>query len=208
MTMRFLPVGPRTLLAELDDLDQTLALFDALLADPVPGVTEVVPAARTLMIRTAPGVAADAALAGVILSRQPAPGTPPAARATETVELPVTYDGEDLTEVASLMHLTQAEVIVAHQATTWQVAFCGFAPGFAYVTCDDAHFDLPRRAVPRMRIPAGSVALAGRFCGVYPQETPGGWQLIGRTEVPMWDLSRDPPALLRPGVRVRFEEIR
>ncbi|MFC3568090.1 5-oxoprolinase subunit B/C family protein [Paracoccus simplex] len=202
--MRFLPIGPRTLLAELDDLDQTLALFDALLADPVPGVSEIVPAARTLMIRTAPGTAADGWLADAVLARQPAPGTPPNARASETVELPVTYDGEDLADVAAHMGLTEAEVIAAHQETTWQVAFCGFAPGFAYMTCDDVRFDLPRRPAPRTRIPAGSVALAGRFCGVYPQETPGGWQLIGRTEVPMWDLSRDPPALLRPGMRCRF----
>ena len=116
----------------------------------------------------------------------------------------MTYDGEDLDDVARLMDLTTSEVIAAHQAATWQVAFCGFAPGFAYMTCEDARFDLPRRPSPRTRIPAGSVALAGRFCGVYPQETPGGWQLIGRTEVPMWDLGRDPPALLRPGVRCRF----
>ena len=202
--MRFLPIGPRTLLAELADLDETLALFDALNADPIPGLAEIIPAARTLMIRTAPGVLADAALAGQISARQPAPGTPPAARASETVELPVIYDGEDLADVARLMDLSIPEVIAAHQATTWQVAFCGFAPGFAYMTCDDPRFELPRRPSPRTRIPAGSVALAGRFCGVYPQETPGGWQLIGRTEVPMWDLTRDPPALLRPGVRCRF----
>lgn len=202
--MRFLPIGPRTLLVELADLDRTLALFDALLADPVPGVSEIVPAARTLMIRTAPGVLAGAALAGAVLARQPAPGTPPNARASETVELPVTYDGADLADVARLMGLTEAGLIEAHQAATWQVAFCGFAPGFAYMSCDDARFDLPRRPTPRTRIPAGSVALAGRFCGVYPQETPGGWQLIGRSEVPMWDLARDPPALLRPGMRCRF----
>lgn len=202
--MRFLPIGPRTLLLELDDLDQTLALFDALQADPVPGVGEIIPAARTLMIRTRPGVAADGRLAGEVAARQPPPGTPPNARASETVELPVTYDGEDLADVARLMRLSEAEVIAAHQAATWQVAFCGFAPGFAYMTGDDPRFELPRRPTPRTRIPAGSVALAGRFCGIYPQETPGGWQLIGRTEVPMWDLSRDPPALLRPGVRCRF----
>ena len=202
--MRFLPIGPRTFLVELADLNETLALFDALNADPIPGVTEIIPAARTLMIRTAPGIAADSRLAAEITARKPAPGTPPAARATETVELPMTYDGEDLADVARLMDLTVSEVIAAHQAATWQVAFCGFAPGFAYMTCDDPRFDLPRRPSPRTRIPAGSVALAGRFCGVYPQETPGGWQLIGRTEVPMWDLGRDPPALLRPGVRCRF----
>lgn len=200
--MRFLPVGPRSFLVELDDLDQTLALFDALMAGPVPGIAEIVPAARTLMIRTEPGIAADPALARAVKARQPAGTT--TLREGETVELPMSYDGEDLTDVARLMDLSVAEVIAAHQAATWQVAFCGFAPGFAYMTGDDPRFRLPRRATPRTRIPAGAVALADRFCGIYPQETPGGWQLIGRTAVPMWDLSRQPPAILRPGVRCRF----
>ncbi|HEY0212702.1 MAG TPA: carboxyltransferase domain-containing protein [Paenirhodobacter sp.] len=202
--MRFLPIGPRTLLVELADLDETLVLFDALVATPVAGIAEVIPAARTLMVRTVPGVAADAALAARIAAHQPAPGTLPAARSTEIVEIPVQYGGEDLDDVARLMGLEVAEVIAAHQDTLWQVAFCGFAPGFAYMTCGDARFDLPRRPAPRTRIPAGSVALAGRFCGIYPQETPGGWQLIGTTPVPMWDLDREPPALLRPGGRAQF----
>lgn len=204
--MRFLPVGPRCLLVELDDLAATLALFDALAADPLPGVAEVVPAARTLLVRTRPGVAADAALAGRIRARRRAPGLRPAAAAAETVEIPVTYDGADLEAVARHLGLGVAEVIAAHQAATWQVAFCGFAPGFAYMTGDDPRFDLPRRPAPRTRIPAGAVALAARFCGIYPRDTPGGWQLIGTTRVPMWDLARDPPALLRPGLRVRFVE--
>lgn len=204
--MRFLPVGPRTLLVELVDLDETLALFDALLADPVEGVTEIIPAARTLMVRVAPGFAADGALAAQIQTRQPAPGTIRQEGPVETVEIPMTYDGQDLDDVARHMGLTVAEVIAAHQAATWAVAFCGFAPGFAYMTGDDPRFDLPRRPAPRTRIPAGSVALAARFCGIYPQDTPGGWQLIGTTRVPMWDLFRDPPALLRPGVRARFVE--
>lgn len=202
--MRFLPVGPRTILIELENLEQTLALFDALLADPVDGVAEIIPAAQTLMIRTSPGVAADSALAGAILARKPAVGDAHEYETVEIVEIPVSYDGEDLDDVADLMGLSVAKVIEAHQAATWQVAFCGFAPGFAYMTCDDPRFDLPRRKSPRTRIPAGSVALASRFCGIYPQDTPGGWQLIGTTKVPMWDLSRDPPALLRPGVRARF----
>lgn len=204
--MRFLPVGPRTLLVELTDLDETLALFDALGADPVDGVAEIIPAARTLMVRVAPGYAADGALAGQIMARQPAPGTIRQEGPVETVEIPMTYDGQDLADVAAHMDLTVAEVIAAHQSATWAVAFCGFAPGFAYMTGDDPRFDLPRRPAPRTRIPAGSVALAARFCGIYPQDTPGGWQLIGTTRVPMWDLSRDPPALLRPGVRARFVE--
>lgn len=204
--MRFLPVGPRTLLVELADLDETLALFDALLADPIDGVAEIIPAARTLMVRVEPGFAADGALAATIQARQPAPGTVRAEGPVETVEIPMSYDGEDLADVAAHMNLTVAEVIAAHQAATWQVAFCGFAPGFAYMTGDDPRFDVPRRPAARTRIPAGSVALAARFCGVYPQDTPGGWQLIGTTKVPMWDLSRDPPALLRPGIRARFVE--
>lgn len=202
--IRFLPVGPQSLLVELADLGEALALFDALRERPLPGVVEIIPAARTLMIRTAPGVTADRNVAREIVARRPAPGTPPALRAADMVELPVIYDGEDLADVATFMGLSTTEVIAAHQETVWQVAFCGFAPGFAYMTCEDPRFDLPRRKSPRTRIPGGSVALAGRFCGIYPKETPGGWQLIGRTEVPMWDLTREPPALLRPGVRCRF----
>ncbi|MDQ1849620.1 urea amidolyase family protein [Gemmobacter fulvus] len=202
--MHFLPIGPQTLLVELADLAASQALFDALNADPVAGVTEIIPAARTLMIRTAPGVAADSALAAAILARAPSADAPRAAVQTEVIELPMRYDGEDLADVAQHMGLSVAEVIAAHQAALWQVAFCGFAPGFAYMTCDDPRFDLPRRPAPRTRIPAGSVALAGRFGGIYPQASPGGWQLIGTTDVPMWDLTRDPPALLRPGQRVRF----
>jgi len=207
MMLRFLPVGPRTFLVELPDLDATLALFDALTADPVPGIAEVIPAARTLMVRSAPGRRADGRLAAAIAARLPLAESRREGTG-EVVEVPVTYDGEDLNEVAAHLGLTVAEVVAAHQAATWQVAFCGFAPGFAYMTGDDPRFDLPRRASPRARIPAGAVALAGRFCGVYPQASPGGWQLIGTTPVPMWDLSRDPPALLRPGTRVRFVERR
>ncbi len=206
MSITFLPVGPRTLLVELPDLTETLVLFDALNANSIDGVAEIVPAARTLMVRTHAGVQADGALARAILDRRPPPGTAAPENTAPVIELPAIYDGEDLDEVASLMSLPVAEVIAAHKAATWQVAFCGFAPGFAYMTCDDARFDIPRRSSPRTRIPAGSVALAGKFSGVYPLESPGGWQLIGRTEVPMFDLNRTPPALLAPGQRVRFVE--
>ncbi|MDO5604070.1 MAG: urea amidolyase family protein [Paracoccus sp. (in: a-proteobacteria)] len=204
MKLRFLPVTPNALLIEAGDLDQTLALYDALVARPVPGVGAIIPAARTILIRTVPGVAADGRLAARIMARRPAPGAAPAAPAGGVIELPLSYDGEDLDAVAARLGLDRAGVIAAHQAVIWQVAFCGFSPGFAYMICDDPRFDLPRRAVPRRQIPPGSVALAGRFCGIYPQATPGGWQLIGRTEAPLWDLSRDPPALLRPGMGCRF----
>ena len=200
--MRFLPVAPDTVLIELADLATTLALFDAVQAAALPQVAEMIPAARTLMLRLHPGHRVDAAL---VRSLHALPAAPPrTADATAVVEIPVTYDGADLEDVARLMQLSPAEVIAAHQAAQWQVAFCGFAPGFAYLTCDDPAFDLPRRASPRARIPAGSVALAGRFSGIYPTASPGGWQLIGSTTLPMWDITRDPPAILPPGARVRF----
>ena len=119
----------------------------------------------------------------------------------------VNYDGDDLDEVAGLTGLSRAEVIAAHTGRPWRVGFVGFAPGFGYLTSGDPRLTVPRRATPRTRVPAGAVGLAGEFCGVYPRESPGGWQLIGRTDARMWDIERDPPTLLRPGAWVRFREI-
>ena len=112
------------------------------------------------------------------------------------VTIAVLYDGDDLAEVAELLGLSESQVIDRHTAATYRVAFGGFAPGFAYLTGGDPIFDVPRRSSPRTRIAAGSVALAGRFSAVYPRESPGGWQLIGRTDQAMWNLDRDPPAAL------------
>ncbi len=97
-------------------------------------------------------------------------------------------------------------MIAAHTGTEWKVGFTGFAPGFAYLIGGDPRLVVPRRAEPRPRVTAGSVALAGPYSGVYPTESPGGWQLIGHTDLPLWDLQRDPPAVLRPGMRVRFRD--
>ena len=201
---RFLPVTPNSLLVELRDLDQTLALLAALQADPLPAIAEIVPAARTLLIRSLPGMAADAGLAAQVLARLPRADRPLPLPRGPVIEIPVIYDGADLDHAARHLDMSPRQLIEAHQAALWQVAFCGFAPGFAYMSSDDPRFDLPRRETPRTRIPAGSVALAGRFCGIYPQASPGGWQLIGRSALPVWDLSRDPPALLQPGARCRF----
>jgi KipI family sensor histidine kinase inhibitor len=123
------------------------------------------------------------------------------------VDIPVTYDGADLEEVAGLARVTPAEIVRRHTAHEWTVAFCGFAPGFGYLVQTSGHWDVPRRTSPRTRVPAGSIALAGEFTGVYPRESPGGWQLIGRTEVTVFDLSREPAALLRPGNQVRFIDV-
>lgn len=202
--IEFLPISPRAFLIQFDDLTRTLAAYGALKAVALPDIAEIIPAARTLMVRTVPGVVADGNLAARILSHLPEDGRTVAQVAGEVIEIPMTYDGKDLDDVARLMGLSVAEVKQAHQAATWQVAFCGFAPGFAYMSGDDPRFNLPRRAEPRTRIPAGSVALAAQFCGIYPKDTPGGWQLIGQTNVTLWDLSRKQPALLRPGMRARF----
>jgi KipI family sensor histidine kinase inhibitor len=121
----------------------------------------------------------------------------------DLVEIPVVYDGADLADVAALLDCDEAELVRRHTADEWTVAFCGFAPGFGYLT-GQAEWNVPRRSSPRTKVPAGSVALAGEFSGVYPRESPGGWQLLGRTELAVFDLDRDPAALLQPGRRVRF----
>jgi len=199
--MRLLPSGSTALLVELDGLDDVLALYAALSADLPEGVVDVVPAARTVLLVTDPARTTLAAVADAVRRTTPRTG---ARDAGEVVELPVHYDGADLEEVADLLSVSAEELVRRHSGAEWTVAFCGFSPGFGYLTQRDGAWDVPRRATPRTRLPAGSVALAGEFSGVYPRESPGGWQLIGRTDVAVFDLDRDPAALLRPGVRVRF----
>jgi len=199
--VRFLPVNTDALLVELDDLEQTLALFDALQARPIDGVTELVPAARTVLVVFRPDRVTREALIADIGGRDTSGRV---ARDGTLIEIPVHYNGEDLGEVATLLGIPTEEVVRRHTASTYSVAFTGFAPGFAYLSGGDPSLDVPRRKTPRTRIPAGAVALAGTFSGVYPQASPGGWQILGVTTTPMWDLSRDTPALLQPGYRVRF----
>ncbi|MDH4414763.1 MAG: urea amidolyase family protein [Rhizobium sp.] len=202
--MRFLPVSLTVLIVELKNLDETLALFASLEAEPVHGIIDIVPAARTLMIRFSPETLTAQGLAAAISQRDL---TAKIAPSDMQVEIPVTYDGEDLKDVAELTGLSIAEVIERHTASEFTVAFCGFAPGFGYLVGGDPALQVPRRQSPRTKIPAGSVALAGAFSGVYPQASPGGWQIIGTTPLKMWDLTRQPPALFQPGYRVRFVDL-
>jgi KipI family sensor histidine kinase inhibitor len=123
------------------------------------------------------------------------------------VQIDVVYDGEDLDEVARLTGMTPDQVIAAHTGTPWRVGFGGFAPGFAYLLGGDSRLEVPRRSEPRTKVPAGAVGLAGEFSGVYPRESPGGWQLIGRTDAVLWDVDRDNPALLTPGMWVQFKAV-
>ncbi|MEV7633053.1 urea amidolyase family protein [Microbacterium sp. NPDC089318] len=197
--MRVLTASDRALLIECADLDEAMRMHRAWVG--LPGVLERVPGARTVLVRFDPLVTSAADLARVLITAD-ADAAAPASEAEVTV--PVRYDGEDLAEVAALLGVSAQEVIRRHVAVRWTVAFSGFAPGFGYLVGDDPLFDVPRRASPRTRVPAGAVALAGRFSGVYPRESPGGWQLIGTTDTPMWDVHRDPPALLTPGTVVRF----
>lgn len=204
--MRFMPAGDTALLVELEDLPGTMALYRALQAQPIPGVQELVPAARTLLVHYRPSAISPADLIALLVERQAtaAQQGPADAAPGRLVEIPVHYNGEDLPEVAELLGISIQEVIARHTAQPWQAAFAGFAPGFVYLASGHPCFLLPRRQSPRTQVPAGSVALAGDFSAVYPSASPGGWQLIGITDIPMWDLQRPEPAFIQPGFRVQF----
>jgi KipI family sensor histidine kinase inhibitor len=199
--MRLLPSGTTALLVELDDLDEVLGLYAALEHDLPEGVVDVVPAARTLLVVTDPLVASLSSVAAAIRTSAPREDR---LDAGDLLEVPVSYDGEDLDEAARLLGCDADELVRRHTAEEWTVAFCGFMPGFGYLVSKAWQTQVPRRSSPRKKVPSGSVALAGEFSGVYPRESPGGWQLIGRSSLVMFDPSREPAALLRPGIRVRF----
>lgn len=202
--MRLMPAGDTALLVELADLDEVLSLYARLDEDLPDGVVDLVPAATTLLLTIDPRVTDVEGLArrvsGITVGSHE--------RATTgEVEIPVVYDGEDLAAVGRITGLGERGVIEAHTGSPWTVAFCGFAPGFGYMVGGDERLRVPRRDNPRTRVPAGSVAIAGEFASVYPRESPGGWQLIGRTALEVWDIGREPPALLVPGTTVRYVEV-
>ncbi len=201
--MRVLPYGDRALLVEVDGTEEVGGVRRALEAAPLPGQREVVPAARTvLVVLDRPPTDLDA----TALRRLPVADTGPA-RVAPLVTVPVVLDGPDLADVARLSGRSVHDVVAALTGVELTVAFSGFAPGFGYLTGlpDDLH--VPRRGTPRTRVPAGAVALAGPYAGIYPRSSPGGWQLVGRTDAVLFDVDRDPPALLVPGSRVRFREV-
>ncbi|MBB2969017.1 5-oxoprolinase subunit PxpB [Leifsonia aquatica] len=203
MSLRILPSGDHALLAELDGLDEVLALYRALDAERPAGVVDLVPAARTIGVVVDPDVLPLSVAQAWVERTQPVLAAPPDEHA---VEILVHYDGEDLDAVAGLLGIGAREVVDLHTSSSWRVAFGGFAPGFGYLVTDHDRLRVPRRATPRTAVPAGSVGLAGEFSGVYPRSSPGGWQLIGTTDAVLWDAAADPPALLRPGALVRFRE--
>lgn len=205
---RVLAYGDRALLVEWAEVDVLPThVAEAVLAQCGDRCAVAVPGARTVLVVAAPGsMPADLV---PLLDRAwddavERPTTPGAGADAEPVEIRVVYDGEDLAAVAEHCRLTREEVVAAHTGSPWTVGFAGFAPGFPYLVGGDPRLRVPRRSDPRARVPAGSVALADDLSGIYPSASPGGWQLIGRTEAVLWDVDRDPPALLPPGTVVRF----
>jgi KipI family sensor histidine kinase inhibitor len=206
--VRLLPAGEHALLVEVADTAAALALHAQARRHRCRAL-DIVPGARTVLFD---GVDDVAALAAEVTTwtlgserqagAEPEKAQPPALAGP--LEVPTVYDGPDLDEVAQRWRVSRADVASTHSAHTYTVAFCGFLPGFAYCVGLPQRLAVPRRSTPRSAVPAGSVALADAFTGVYPRASPGGWQLIGHTDLGLWDAAKEPPALLSPGIAVRF----
>jgi len=201
-----LDYGDHALMVQCGSTAEVLAWAAALPDAALPGVIDVVPAARTVLVKLD-----GPRYQGVVRQRLRqmsvvAEAVAPMDRSADVV-IDVVYDGPDLADVADQTGLTAVQVIEAHTATLWRVGFSGFAPGFAYLVDGHPRLRVPRRSEPRTTVPAGSVGLAGEFSAVYPRRSPGGWQLIGRTDAVLWDLDRPHPALLARGMWVRFRAV-
>ena len=201
--VRILPMGEHAILAEVDSLDEAIALHARLESARPAGIVDLVPAARTVLARVDPArMSLSAARSWVERTTTDAASSP--AAEPRVVELEVVYDGADLVETAALLGVSADELVRRHSSADWTVAFTGFAPGFGYLVSPDWTFDVPRLATPRTRVPRGSVGLAAGFTGAYPRDTPGGWRLIATTDAALFDPDAASPALLAPGTRVRF----
>lgn len=214
MTVDVRAAGSAALLVTFGTLDEVVGFRAALTALTLPGLTEVVSGARTLLLRFDPARTDAGRLRDDLVRvhlHDSDEGTADsddsaASNADAPLVIPVTYDGEDLDDVARTTGRTRDELVAWHTGQVWTSAFCGFAPGFSYLIGTEPSFDVPRRTTARTVVPSGAVALAGEFSAVYPRSSPGGWQLIGRTDVAMWSLHHDPPALAPAGIRIRFVE--
>jgi KipI family sensor histidine kinase inhibitor len=198
-----LDYGDQALLLQFESTADVLAWAAALREAALPGVLDIVPASRTVLLKL-DGRRHQSAVRRRLRTLRVAPDMVATAPPEEPMVIDVVYDGADLAEVADRTGLTVAQVINAHTAIPWQVGFGGFAPGFAYLVGGDPRLAVPRRSEPRSSVPAGAVGLAGEFSGIYPRRSPGGWQLIGHTDLVLWDIDRPNPALLTPGMWVQF----
>ena len=193
--------GDRALLLEVDDVAGTVRALRAL---PPVGLVDVVAGAETVLVAHTADTDV-ASLTRLLVALEPVAAGPEDVGA---MTLEVVYDGPDLDDVAEATGLTRAEVVARHSDAEYEVAFCGFSPGFAYLRGLDPGLVVPRLGSPRTLVPAGSVAIADAWSAVYPRESPGGWRLLGRTDAVLWDLARPAPALLTAGTRVRFVPVR
>ncbi|WP_020108585.1 allophanate hydrolase subunit 1 [Nocardia sp. 348MFTsu5.1] len=203
--MKVLAYGDRSLMVEVDTIEEVIAWTSELGDAELPGVLDIIPGARTVLL-VADGPEHLPRLRKTIGALSPDKTATASDGDPDLVEVPVIYDGADLDDVGRLTGLSTGEVVAAHTGAPWMVAFGGFAPGFAYLVGGDDRLEVPRRDESRTRVPAGAVGLAGEFSGIYPRTSPGGWQLLGHTDLVMWDATRDPPALLRPGCLVQFRD--
>lgn len=210
--MRIREVGSQALLIELDDAASTRATYAVIRRlieeGAVVAPRDVVPGARTVLLDGVGEKSMLHAWRAALDAKSPSPSdlVDRATRSAREVWLEVRYNGDDLDVVAQAWRCSRDAVISRHQTATFTVAFCGFAPGFAYCTSDPVLPSVSRRDDPRTLVPAGAVGLAGEYCGVYPRQMPGGWRLIGFTDVVLFNPEREDPALLRPGDTVRFRE--
>lgn len=201
MGIDVLQAGEHGLLVQFGGPERVLGFAQAARERWQRSLAEVVPGERTVLLLWNEFLADPGEVAALAAS------TPAASwDSGQAVEIAVTYDGPDLREAAALASISVEELVARHQRCIYRAAFSGFAPGFAYLRGDDPALALPRRAEPRTEVPAGSVALGGGYCAVYPRTSPGGWLLIGTTAAPLFDGSREPPALIAPGDSVRFKE--
>lgn len=201
--MRILPCADSGVLVELDDLRSVIGLYESLRGNLPHGVIDLVPAMRTLLLKLDPHTAD---ISDVVRTVRDTKVKRSRSENYGLIHVPVIYDGADLGRVSELTGLTESQVVDLHLHSEWYVAFCGFSPGFAYLTGGDERLVVPRITESRTKVPAGSVGLAGSFTGIYPRKSPGGWQLIGHTDMTIWQVDHSPPTALMPGVRVKFEK--
>lgn len=191
------PYGPTAWLVA--DVDDPPAWAEALAAIDPPGVVEIVPAETTVVVRCTRerrDVLGD--VLDLVVAR------PTSTDAEPPLTIDVVYDGPDIAALASAARLSIDDVVRLHATGSYHVAFCGFSPGFGYLRGVDRRLHVPRQPTPRRSVPAGSVGVAAGYTCVYPSASPGGWYLIGHTSDTLWDVDRDPPAVLRPGRAVTF----
>lgn len=191
--------GPRAWM--LDEVERPAAWAAALARLDVAGVVEIVPAESTVVVQCERG---RHAIIGELLDAVEADAV--VATPQASLVLDVVYDGPDIAALAALTGLTSDDVVRRHAGGDYEVAFCGFSPGFGYLRGLDPRLDVPRRETPRRSVPVGSIGVAAGYTCVYPSASPGGWHLIGRTATELWNVDHDPPALLTPGRLVRFHD--